>query len=64
MARHNRSQLKKVVRALIQYGHRLRGRPARKKIPEEVREPFAVAADAIQEDAGTLRESVVCPDDA
>lgn len=63
-AKHSRSQLKKVVRALIQYSHRLRGRPARKKVPEEVREPFAATADAIQEDARTLRESVVCPDDA
>ena len=53
-------QLKKVVRKLIQFSHRLRSNNARKNIPEEVREPLAETADGIQEDARQLRESLSC----
>jgi hypothetical protein len=53
-------QLKKVVRKLIQFSHRLRSKSARKKAPEEIREPLAVAADAIQQDARALRDELLC----
>lgn len=55
-------QLKKVVRKLIQFSHRLRSRSARRKAPEEVREPLAAAADVIQADARALRDTVDCLD--
>ena len=55
-------QLKKVVRKLIQFSHRLRSRSARRKAPEEVRESLAAAADAIQADARTLRDTLDCLD--
>jgi len=57
-------QLKKVVRKLIQFSHRLRARSARRKVPEEIREPLAASADAIQADAKTLRETLSCGADA
>jgi hypothetical protein len=53
-------QLKKVVRKLIQFSHRLRSNNARKNIPEEVREPLAETADEIQEDARELKDSLSC----
>ena len=53
-------QLKKVVRKLIQFSHRLRSKSARKKVPEEIREPLAAAADAIQQDARALRDELLC----
>jgi len=53
-----------VIRQLIQYSHRLRGKKARKTAPESVREPLASAADRIQDDAKTLRRVVRCPSDA
>jgi hypothetical protein len=52
------SQLKKVLRRLIQYSHKLRTRSAQKKIPEAVREPLAQTADAIQQDASDLRDAL------
>jgi hypothetical protein len=53
-------QLKKVVRKMIQFSHRLRSNNARKNIPEEVREPLAETADEIQEDARELKDSLSC----
>jgi hypothetical protein len=53
-------QLKKTVRKLIQFAHRLRSNKARKTVDEAVREPFALTADAIQGDARTLRDALVC----
>jgi hypothetical protein len=53
-------QLKKVVRKMIQFSHRLRSNNARKNIPEEVREPLAETADEIREDAGELKDSLSC----
>lgn len=53
-------QLKKVVRKLIQFSHRLRSNQARKKVEEAIREPFAEDADAIQNDARTLLGAVTC----
>lgn len=52
--------LKKVVRKLIQFAHRLRSNKARKTVDEAIREPLALGADAIQQDARTLREDPGC----
>jgi hypothetical protein len=54
-------QLKKVVRKLIQFSHRLRSNQARKKVDESIREPFAEEADTIQDDARTLLGALTCP---
>jgi hypothetical protein len=53
-------QLKKTVRKLIQFARRLRSNKARKTVEETVREPFAQTADGIQQDARTLRDTLVC----
>jgi len=55
-----KKQLKKVVRQLIQYSHRLRSRASRRKFDETIREPLAAAADAIQADARTLKDDPGC----
>lgn len=59
-AKAAKRQLKKVVRKLIQFSHRLRSNQARKTVDEAVREPLAVAADAIQDDARTLLATLAC----
>lgn len=61
-AKASGKQLKKVVRKLIQFSHRLRSNNSRKNIPEEIREPLAETADGIQQDARELRESLNCAD--
>ena len=61
-ARQPKARLKQVVRQLTQYSHRLRARPAR-RVPAEIREPLAEAADAIRADARTLQGALRCPDD-
>jgi hypothetical protein len=53
-------QLKKVVRKLIQFSHRLRSNNSRKNIPEQIREPLAQAADRIQEEARELKGTLGC----
>jgi hypothetical protein len=53
-------QLKKVIRKLIQFAHRLRSKSARKKVAEEIREPLAAAADEIQQDARELKAQLAC----
>jgi hypothetical protein len=58
------SELKKLIRKLIRYAHMFRSNSARKKIPEEVREPLAQGADDIQPFATTLRDTLACPEDA
>jgi hypothetical protein len=55
-------QLKKVVRKLVQFSHRLRSGRARKRVPEEVRTPLTDAASGIQEDVRQLRDTVACTD--
>jgi septation ring formation regulator EzrA len=55
-----RKQLKKVVRKLIQFSHRLRTKNARKNIPEDVREPLAETTDGIQEHARELKDTLSC----
>jgi hypothetical protein len=62
--RQTKARLKQVVRGLIQYAHRLRSNAASKKAPEEVREPLALAADAIREDVKLLKRALGCPEDA
>jgi len=54
-------RLKKAIRRMIQYGHRLRSLKARKTIPDEVRMPFVDAGSAIQQDLEALRKALVCP---
>jgi hypothetical protein len=52
--------LKKTVRKMIQFAHRLRSNRARKNVDEAIREPLATAADGIQEDARTLSRDPGC----
>lgn len=59
-----KARLKQVIRQLVQYAHRLRSNSTRKRTPEAVREPLARAADAIRDDARTLRSRLACPADA
>ena len=57
-----RGRLRKSIRRLIQYGHRLRSLKSRKTIPEEVRAPFIDAGSAVQQDLEALRRGgLVCP---
>jgi hypothetical protein len=57
-------RLRQVTQQLAQYKQRLRGLPARNRIPEEIREPLAQAADTIRIDARSLRSALACPEDA
>ena len=59
-AKTSGKQLKKVVRKLIQFSHRLRSNQSRKTIPEEIREPLAERADEIQEHAKELKDALSC----
>jgi hypothetical protein len=59
-----RSRLKQVVRQLVQYAHRLRSLSARRKAPEEAREPLAQGADAVRLDAKELKRTLRCPEHA
>jgi hypothetical protein len=54
-------RLKKAIRRMIQYGHRLRSLKARNTIPEEVRMPLVDEGSAIQQDLEALRKALVCP---
>lgn len=60
-AKTAKKRLKKAIRRMIQYGHRLRSLKARKTIPEEVRTPLVDQGAAIQQDLEALRDSVICP---
>ena len=60
-AKHARKQLQRAAKALQQFAHRLRSNAVRKKVPGEVRDPFATASDAIQTDVKALRRSLACP---
>lgn len=59
-AKTSGKQLKKVMRKLIQFSHRLRSRSARRKVDETVREALAAAADEIQQDARELKGALSC----
>jgi hypothetical protein len=54
-------KLKKAVRRLIQYGHRLRSLKSRKNIPAEIRQPYVDDGKAIQDDLKALKKALVCP---
>jgi hypothetical protein len=59
-AKTSGKQLKKVIRKLIQFSHRLRSNNSRKNIPEGAREPLAQDADGIQADANRLKGQLSC----
>ena len=59
-AKTAKKQLKKAVRRLIQFAHRLRSDNARKNVDQAVREPLATGADEIQGDARTLMRGLTC----
>jgi hypothetical protein len=59
-AKTAKKQLKKAVRRLIQFAHRLRSNNARKNVDQAVREPLATGADEIQGDARTLMRGLTC----
>jgi hypothetical protein len=48
---------------MTQYGHRLRGRPAR-AIPAALREELIAAGESIRSDLKTLKRALECPQDA
>jgi hypothetical protein len=54
-------KLKKAVRRLIQYGHRLRSLKSRKTIPDEIRQPYIDEGKAVQDDLKALKKALVCP---
>ena len=55
-------RLKKAIRRMIQYGHRLRSLRARQKIqPEAIRLQYVDAGTAIQQDLEALKDGLVCP---
>ena len=54
-------QLKKAVRRMIQYNHRLGSNKSRKTIPDEIRTQFLDDGRAIQSDMQALKKSLVCP---
>jgi hypothetical protein len=55
-------RLKKAIRRMIQYGHRLRSLRARQKIEsEEIRLQYVDSGNAIQQDLKALRKALVCP---
>ena len=58
------TRLKQIDKGLSGAQHRLGTLKARKKVPEEIRQPFIDAGEPIKTDVGLLRESVLCPDDA
>jgi hypothetical protein len=60
-----RKRLQQAAKTMSQYAHRLSALNARKAIKDpNVREDFLSAGKSIQQDLGTLRGSVRCPDDA
>jgi hypothetical protein len=59
-AKTAKKQLKKVVRQLIQFSHRLRSNNARKNVDQAVREPLATSADEMQRDARALMSHLAC----
>jgi hypothetical protein len=54
-------QLKKAIRRMIQYNHRLGSLKSRKTIPDEVRTPFLDAGRGIQNDMQSLKKNLTCP---
>jgi hypothetical protein len=60
-AKHAGKRLRQAGQKMAQYVHRLRGQPARKKIPAEVRDPLVAAGQGLQTDLRTLRLGLACP---
>ncbi len=52
-----KKQLQQAAQKLAQFSHRLRSHSTKRKVPAEVREPFASRADAIKNDARTLAKN-------
>jgi hypothetical protein len=61
--KHTRQQLKKAIRGLINYVHRLNGLAARKKL-SGLRQEFIAAGEPIEADLKSLKRAVHCPADA
>jgi hypothetical protein len=59
-----KTRLAQVKKALVQYGHRLRGRAARRRLDGAVREEFLAAGETIATDVSALRAALTCPADA
>jgi hypothetical protein len=59
--KRGQKRLKKAIRRLIQYGHRLRSLKTRNTYPPEVLAPFVDAGRAIQQDLEALRKGLACP---
>jgi hypothetical protein len=55
---------KKATRRLIQLDKALRSRPARRAIPQALRDDLAAATEGLEADLRALRAVVRCPDDA
>jgi hypothetical protein len=54
-------RLKKAIRRMIQFNHRLGSLKARKTVPDEVRQPLLDEGKAIQQDMQALKKALVCP---
>jgi len=63
-AKYARRHLTQAIRKMIQYGQRLRSKPARRSMPSELRTELMAAGDAIETDLRSLRGKLRCPDDA
>jgi hypothetical protein len=59
-----KTRLAQTKKALVQYGHRLKGRAARRRLDPAVREAFLAAGDTIATDVSALRAALTCPADA
>jgi hypothetical protein len=52
------------AKGFTQYGHRLNGLAAGRKLDPTLRQSFIGDGSVIEKDLGTLRSAVHCPDDA
>lgn len=54
-------QLKKAIRRMIQYNHRLGSLKSRKNLPEPLRTDLLTAGKSIQNDMQSLKKNLICP---
>lgn len=59
-AKKARARLAQAKKALVQYAHRLKGRAARRKLEQALREAFLQAGEAITPDVTALRAGLAC----
>jgi hypothetical protein len=57
-------KIKNTAHGLVQYGHRLSGRRAHRRLPATLRKELVARGNAIRADVTTLRRALRCPEDA